>query len=182
MNKNVAIIFTGVLGAAGAAFGAYNFYQNRKIIKERDDLIKTLSDKIDVSVETIKNNADFDISEKLIKAAVLQASREQVKEYAEHGAQDVRNEVVADIHNECWKAVQDLKDDVKPEVQKTLENKAKKVTIEDIKNAVIDKCTEDSKRYIRTEMDEITSQYKKQIDNLTQVYNNISTAIGKESK
>lgn len=176
--KDILTIIGAVGGAAGVAFGAYNYYQNRKMQKERDDLLNTLAEKIDISVSEIRDIGNVDISEKLIKAAVDQASKEAVSSYAEQ----VRKDILADMHAECWKAVEDLKESVRDDVKKTLEAKAKKVTIEDIKRDVVDKCTEDSKRYIRTEMDEITSQYKKQIDNLTQVYNNISTAIGKENK
>ena len=179
----VSLIFGGV--SLGVSIHTSNKYKKQK--EENESISKIIKDKLDMTIDEVRNASTIEIKDQVIEAAVKESADVEVAHWAHTDGQGIRTQVRGDIMVICNSAVNEIKNDIKPLVKHTMEEKAKQVSIDDIQKEVIGKTSKEVgdqlKRRMDDEVNKMIKDQNERIQTLNKVYDNINAAIGgKEEK
>lgn len=182
-------IFMGITGGTSVlalCFAGYSAHQLKKQKKENESLAKVLKDKLDMTVEEVKNASPIDIQQAVIEKAVDKAAKHEVECWSATEGHGVRQEAITGMKLACAAAIHDLEKDVKPEVAKILKDKASKVSIDEIQQEVIKSTSKEIGKELNNRMDreieKLMKEQQERIKTLNKVYDNINAAIQKGDK
>lgn len=168
---------TLIVSMFALGFAAKSRKDSKKASEEHDALNNTLMNKLNMSIDDFLRKNTIDISDSMLSAAVNQAAENAMANYGKDAVKEAGYRVLTDIENQVTEAIDEMKDDVAPEVKKKLESKAAKVSIDDIKQDVINQVTKEAEDKISAEMDAILRKHQQQLDSIQQIYNNLGAAV-----
>lgn len=177
MNEKVFMTLVGLAVGAAIAFAGYSLGEVKKMKKETTEVKDTLREKLDMTVEEVKNASPIDIQETVINKAVEKAAKEEVSFRADKIGEKLNAEIREDMRAQIFAEIDDIKMHYADDVRDEMEAQVQHVTVDDIRQEVVKAAAEEAERQMQAEMSAIIKGHKKQLDDLTQIYNNISAYV-----
>lgn len=170
MSKSYFDIAIGVVGLAASVFGVgYAIGQRKKL--------NDISEKIDRSVKELSSNIDVDISETVVNRAVTKAIERETELAANRATTNVVNAIESDISSQVRKAVNETYQDIKKSVVEETAKKVEKIDISALKKEVVEKAKEAAADKFDDSLDEVLSDFKDNLGNVTKIYQSIANAF-----
>lgn len=170
MSKSYFDIAIGVVGLAASVFGVgYAIGQRKKL--------NDISEKIDRSVKELSSNIDVDISEAVVNRAVTKAIERETELAANRATTNVVNAIESDISSQVRKAVNETYQDIKKSVVEETAKKVEKIDISALKKEVVEKAKEAATDKFDDSLDEVLSDFKDNLGNVTKIYQSIANAF-----
>lgn len=170
MSKSYVDIAIGVVGLAASVFGiGYAIGQRKKL--------NDISEKLDRSVKELSSNIDVDISEAVVNRAVTRAIERETELAASRATANVVSAIESDISGKVRKAVDDTYQDIKKSVVEETAKKVEKIDIAALKKEVVEKAKEAAADKFDDSLDEVLSDFKDNLGNVTKIYQSIANAF-----
>lgn len=170
MSKSYFDIAIGVVGLAASVFGiGYAIGQRKKL--------NDIGEKIDRSVKELSSNIDVDISEAVVNRAVTKAIERETELAASRATANVVSAIESDISGRVRKAVNDTYQDIKKSVVEETAKKVEKIDISALKKEVVEKAKEAAADKFDDSLDEVLSDFKDNLGNVTKIYQSIANAF-----
>lgn len=169
MNLSKNDILIGVAISAFVGVVVYALDANRKL--------KAISDKLNVAVRDLVDNANIDISESLVNDAVEREVRKEVKYHVERAANKAAGDIVKEYKSDIQTAVDDEFKLQKSELTKTLRRKIDDVDINEIKREVKIEAKSYVAEKLKKDLDDISDKYTDQIESMSNIYSTIASKI-----
>ena len=139
--------------------------------------LRTISDRLNMSVEDLVDGVNIDISEKLVKEAVEAEVKKEAKYQVEKAASKAAGDVVASYKSEIRNVVEDEFEKQKGEVAKSLKRKIDDIDIRELKRDVVREAKADCANKLKKDLEEISDKYTDQIESMTSIYSTIASKI-----
>lgn len=177
MNEKTLLIILGLIAGAALGFAGYSASEVKKIRKENDDLEDTLKEKLDMAVDTVRQASPIDIQEAVVNKAVEKAAREVVSKRADIIGNKLNAEIREDMRAQIFAEIDDIKTHYEDEVRESMEAQAHMVSVDDIREEVVEAAAKEAEKQMQNEMGSIINKHKSQLDDIAKIYNNISAAM-----
>lgn len=167
LNKNdivSGLILTGFVGTIIYAIDATN-------------KLRTISDRLNMTVKDLVNGIDINVSENLINSAVESEVKKEVKYLVEKAANKAAGDIVSGYKTEIRNVVEDEFVKQKDEVAKSLKRKIDDIDIRELKREVVREAKADCANKLKKDLEEISDKYTDQIESMTSIYSTIASKI-----
>lgn len=167
MNGNSVAYFIAAVGLGGAV--AYTIYNQKELNKSIDKM-------------TGKVNVDIDdpyVKEVVDRAVDREVSR-KISVASNKAIESVRSDIVMEVKRNVNSAYSDLKGDVKKEIQRQV----KDISIDSIRQEVLEEAKVAAVDKFKDDMDVILKGYNSDLENIRKIYANIAKTLetGNEKK
>lgn len=162
-------IFAGVVLSAFAATIIYAIDSTTKL--------RTISDRLNMTVKELVDGVNIDISESLVNEAVEKEVRKEVKYCVEKAANKAAGDIVKEYKSDIQTAVDEEFKLQKSELTKTLRRKIDDVDINEIKREVKIEAKNYVAEKLKKDLDDISDKYTDQIESMSNIYSTIASKI-----
>lgn len=139
------------VGVALTAIGTFDIYKSHKLLKKFGIAMENIEEKTDIQVEK-------EVIDKAVNNLVDKKYKETVKEMTEEITNNKLKDIDTQIHDEVKKVVDEQKEEIKPKVNEAFKKKIDKLDIDDIKTDVLMDIKDESRRYLRSRINGMTSR------------------------
>lgn len=146
-------------------------------------LIKTLNrmneikDIVDVAANDLSDKIHVDVSEALIEKAVNKVASEQVSAMVYKAANEAKHTICNDVKTKVSFAVNSAYDDIRKSVSEEITKQVGRVSIDSIRNEVIEKAKEAAAEKFDDELNDILEKFNGDLNNVSKIYRSIANTI-----
>ena len=141
------------------------------------DKINQIKDVVDRATNELSDNIHVDVSEALIERAVNKVASEQVSTMVVKATNEIKHTICADIRSKVDHAVSEAYSDIKKSVSEEISKQVGKVSIDGIRNEVIERAKEAAAEKFDEELDEILEKFNGDLNNVSKIYRSIANTF-----
>ena len=169
MNLSKNDILAGAVLSAFTVTIIYAFDATRKL--------KTISDRLNMTVKDLVDGIDINVSEKLINEAVDSEVKKEVRYQVEKAANKAAGDIVSGYKSEIRDVVEDEFKKQKNDVAKSLKSKIDDIDIRELKREVVREAKDATAAKLKKDLEDISDKYTEQIESMTSIYSTIASKI-----
>lgn len=162
----------GILGFLfGVGSAIYAAYQTKKL--------NDATEKIGMTMDEVSKKAPVDIQQSVIDRAIDLAVNREVKRAVEEAVKAVRGDLDVDISKQVRKEVESNLKEIKDRVSDSISDQVANIDEYALKETVVKQAEQKILRKFDGALDGILGDYKRQLQNVTKVWDSVSDALNR---
>lgn len=168
-DKYITLTLTAVGTIIGAIGIGYAFGKKKKL----DDI----SNKLNRTIDDLSRSIDIDISDEVVEEAVERAAEREAKKAVQTAISKIISGTTADMRNQVTSEIERQKSLIKDDVIAEIKRKVSKLSIEDLKESVVNQARKEASEKLQSSMDDILESFNANLTQVGKIYQSIAQSF-----